>query len=284
MVFRREAPRPESENHNDKFVRDEIMNETTISDGMLDVRGVPLQVVREGAGKTLLLLHGGTGLQTQAPFFLQLTQHFDVIAPTHPGFAETPLPGHFDCIDDLAYLYLDLMDQLAIEDAILMGITMGGWVAAEIATKSTARLAKLILVDAVGIKVGNRYTRDIADIFALPAEEVASLAYHDRANAPNFSALSEETLVPIARSREALVMYTWEPYMHNPKLKARLQRIDIPTQLIWGASDGIVTTAYAEAYRDSIPGAELSVIKKAGHNPQIEQPEAFVERVLAFAG
>src|SRR5207247_6496682 len=102
-----------------------------------------------------------------------LTQRFDVIAPTHPGFANSPIPEHFDALEDLVYLYLDLLDALDVWDVVLMGFAMGGWVAAELAVRNTTRLAQLILVDAVGIKPGHRDTRDIADIFAAPAPEVA---------------------------------------------------------------------------------------------------------------
>jgi pimeloyl-ACP methyl ester carboxylesterase len=114
------------------------------------------------------MLHGGDGPQEQLPFFQRLTAHFEVIAPTHPGFAGSPLPEHFDDLEDLVYLYLDLMDALDLRHVILMGFAMGGWAAAEIAVRATHRLSRLILVDAVGVKPGSRDTRDIADIFGCP--------------------------------------------------------------------------------------------------------------------
>jgi len=248
----------------------------------ITVQGIDLQVVRQGAGRPLLLLHGGDGPQSPLPFFTRLTEQFDVIAPTHPGFAGTAIPEHFDTLADLVYLYLDLVDVLDLHEVTLMGLSMGGWVAAEIAVRNTSRLAQLILVDAVGIKPGDRETRDIADIFGLPAPEVAQLLFHDPAQAPHLATMTDEQVRVLAGDRIAHAMYTWDPYMHNPKLRYRLHRIDVPTLLLWGESDGVVSVAYAEAYRQMIPGATLVVIPRAGHLPQVEQPGVVLQHVLTF--
>jgi pimeloyl-ACP methyl ester carboxylesterase len=96
-------------------------------------------------------------------------------------------------------------------------------------------------------------------------------------NAPDLSEASHEQLAVMAGNRTALALYTWEPYMHNPQLRHRLHRIDVPTRFIWGESDGIVSLDYARAYQSLIPGAELVTIPEAGHQPQIEQPERFLE-------
>jgi pimeloyl-ACP methyl ester carboxylesterase len=247
------------------------------------LQGVDLPVVRRGHGLPLLLLHGGSGPQYHLPFFDRLTEHFEVIAPTHPGFAGSAIPEHFDTMEDLVYLYLDLMEVLNLRDVVLVGLSVGGWAAAEIAVRNTSRLSKLILVDAVGIKPGDREARDIADIFAMPEPEVARMLFHDPAKGAVVAEASPEQLTVMAANRIALALYTWEPYMHNPKLRYRLHRIDIPTLLIWGASDGLVNVAYAEAYRDLIPGAKLVVVPEAGHLPQVEQPEILVDHVLSFA-
>jgi pimeloyl-ACP methyl ester carboxylesterase len=247
------------------------------------LQGVELPVVRQGHGPPLLLLHGACGPQCHLPFFDRLTERFEVIAPTHPGFAGSAIPEHFDTMEDLVYLYLDLMEALNLRDVVLVGCSMGGWAAAEIAVRNTSRLSKLILVDAVGIKPGSRETRDIADIFAMPEPEVARILFYDPAKQGGAAEASAEQLTVMAANRIALALYTWEPYMHNPKLRHRLHRIDVPTLLIWGASDGLVTVAYAEAYRDLIPGAKLVVVPEAGHLPQVEQPDIFVHHVLSFA-
>ncbi len=241
-----------------------------------------LRTIRAGEGPPMLLLHGGGGPLDAASFFHALAERFDVIAPTHPGFAGTALPDDCDSVDDLAYLYLDLMDALGLDDVVVMGFSLGGWVAAEIAVKSTARIARLILVDAVGIKVGDSEKRDISEVFIHEPEKLARLAYHDPSRAPDPAKMSEAEQRAHAYNRQSLALYGWEPYLHNPKLKGRLHRIDVPTLLIWGESDGIVTPEYGAAYRDLIAGAELVVVAEAGHAPQLEQPDAFVQHVLDF--
>jgi len=207
-----------------------------------------------------------------------------VILPTHPGFGHASDVADIDTVDDLAYLYLDLLDEYDLREAVVIGCSLGGWIAAEMAVKSTARLSRLILVAPLGIKVGDRETRDIPDIFALPPEEVVRLQYHDPTQAAvDYTSLSDDELLVIARNREATALYAWEPYFHNPKLRQRLHRIAIPTLLVWGASDRFVTPGYyGAAYRDAIPGAQLAIIDQAGHWPHVEQPEVFVERVGAF--
>jgi len=246
------------------------------------IQGIDLQVVRQGAGQPLLLLHGGDGPLGLLPFLRRLAERFEIIAPTHPGFAGTVIPEHFDTLEDLVFLYLDLLDVLDLHDVILMGLSMGGWVAVEIAVRNTSRLTQLILVDAVGIKPGDRDTRDIADIFGVPAPEVAKLLFHDPSQAPSLATMTDEQVTGLAGDRIAHALYTWEPYMHNPKLRYRLHRINVPTLLLWGASDGVVPAAYAEAYRQMIPGARLVVIPEAGHLPHIEQPDVVLQHVLAF--
>ena len=246
------------------------------------LQGIDLQVVRRGTGTPLLLLHGGDGPQDALPFWHSLTERFDVIAPIHPGFAGSPVPEHFDALEELVYLYLDLLDILDVRDVVLVGFSMGGWVAAELAVRNTTRLAQLILVDAVGIKPGDRDTRDIADIFGLPAAAVAQLLWHDPSKAPDLATLTEAQVTVLAADRIAHALYTWDPYMHNPKLRYWLHRITVPTLLIWGASDGVVPVTYAEAYRALIPGAQLVVIPEAGHLPHVEQPELLLQHILSF--
>jgi pimeloyl-ACP methyl ester carboxylesterase len=247
----------------------------------LDVIGFELEVLERGAGRKILILHG-FGARGKAPFLELLAPHGHIIAPMHPGFGSLPVPPWFNGVDDLAYIYLDLLDKLDWRDVTVIGISLGGWIACEMATKSTARMAKLILVDPIGIKVGDRETRDFPDIYALHPDAVAKLLFHDPANAPDYSTLSDEEMLPIARAREAGVLYLWEPYMHNPQLRRRLHRIDVPTLLVRGEHDGLTSDAYARTFAAAIPDATYQVIPNAGHSPQNEQADAFVGHVLRF--
>ena len=241
-------------------------------------------MIEHGQGRPILFLHGEDGIDHQALFLDLLATCGQVFVPSHPGFGHSPEVDWIDTIDDLSYLYLDFLVAQNLQDVIVIGCSLGGWIAAEMTVKSTERIAKLILVAPVGIKVGDRETRDIPDIFALSPNEVAQLTYHDPAFAAiDYSKLSDDQLTAMARNREATVLYAWEPYFHNPKLRRRLQRIDVPTLLLWGVNDQFVTPGYyGAAYRDAIPGARLETIDRAGHLPHVEQPMAVVERVQAF--
>lgn len=250
----------------------------------MKLQGIDVDVVRKGSGQPLLMLHGGGGPIADRPFADRLAEKFEIIAPTHPGFGGSRIPDNFNRVDDLAFLYLDLMDELDLKDVVLMGFSMGGWTACEMATMTTGRLSKLILVDSVGVKVGGRDDRDIADVFALPGDKLAEIMFHDPSLAPNPADMPDEALKIMAGNRMALGVYTWEPYMHNPKLPQRLHRVDVPTHFIWGASDGLVTVDYGRKFSAMIKGATMTVIEKAGHSPQSEQPDAFVDAVMAFAG
>ena len=123
-----------------------------------------LSVVRKGSGPQILVLHGGDGPVDRFPFADRLAEKFEIIQPVHPGFAGTPIPEHFDNLQDLIFLYLDLIDHLNLSDAILMGFSMGGWAAAEIAAINTQRFSKLVLVDSVGIKVGGPFDLSLIHI------------------------------------------------------------------------------------------------------------------------
>ena len=250
----------------------------------LSAGGIELEVVRRGAGRPLLLLHGMQNVDPRARFLDLLGRRFEIIAPSHPGFGQSPRPADFETVDDLVQLYLDVLDALPFEKVTLVGLSFGGWLAAEIAVKCAHRLDRLVLVDAFGIKVSDRETPDILDVFNTSPKEVRRRSWHDPLKAPDLDAMSDDELMVRARNWDALCLYGWHPYMYNPRLTRWLRRIRIPTLVVWGASDGIVTPSYGRAYSALIPGSRFELIEAAGHHPEIEQPEAFVDRVAAFLG
>src|SRR5882762_2247703 len=146
---------------------------------MISVNGIRIEMIERGSGRPILFLHPGIGIDANAPVLDRLAAGGRLLAPSHPGFGASEGPRHMTTVDDLAYFYLDLMDQLDLRDATVVGVSFGAWIAAEIAVKSTARISRLVLANAVGIKVGGRETRDIADIFAVVDADFNKLAYFD---------------------------------------------------------------------------------------------------------
>jgi len=252
----------------------------------LRLHGVMVELIERGEGRQLLFLHPGhpSGrLDPKASVLELLSARARVIAPTHPGFGAAPAPRELTSVDDLAYLYLDLLDALDLQDVVVVGVSLGGWIAAEMAVKSTERISALVLADAVGIKAGDREARDIADIYAVTDKQLAELVYADPARmVSNPKTLPESELTLMARSRESTGRYAWSPNMHNPKLKGRLHRIDVPTLMLWGAADRVVKPEYGRAYAGAIPIARFATIEGAGHFPHLEQPVAFAREVTNF--
>ena len=250
----------------------------------ITVSGVTLDIEERGHGRPLLFLHPGEGLQPNRPWIDQLARTHRVIAPNHPGFGDSALPDWFGTVDDIAYLYLDLVQALRLENVLLVGACFGGWIAAEMAVRNTAALSGLVLSAPLGIKLGGVLDRDIADIHSMSRSAFMKKAWVDPACGEiDYTKLPDTELAGIARGRESLALFGWKPYMHNPRLRRWLHRIDIPTKLIWGDSDGIVSTAYGEGWRQEIPGATLEIIPNAGHYPHWEQPEAFAAAINAGA-
>ncbi len=251
--------------------------------GRLTASGIELEVVRRGSGRPILVLHGFQTVDPEARFVSLLAPQGEVIAPSGPGFGHSPRPRDFETVYDLVHLYLEVLDNLPKEKATLVGFSFGGWLAAELAVACSHRIDKLVLVDPVGIKISDRETPDILDVFNRSPDEVRRASWHDPERfAPDFNAMSDEALTVYARNREALCLYAWHPYMYNPQLPRWLKRIKVPTLLVWGASDRVVTPDYGRAYSRLIPGSRFELIEAAGHHPEIEQPEAFVDRVSRF--
>lgn len=260
------------------------MSGTTDAKSSLVVNGLQIEAIERGRGRPILFLHPNIGTQLAEPFIDALAQGGRVIAPSHPGFGTSQLPKGLSSVDDVSYVYLDLMDQLDLRDTLVIGVGIGGWLACEIAVKSTQRIDRIVLGNPLGIKVGDRETRDFIDIWSLMDPEVEALAYFDpNAGKRDYKSLPEAEVLAAARNREAAARIAWSPYMHNPKLKGRLHRIDVPTLILWGSADRIVINKdYPRAFATAIPGARLETIERAGHYPHIEQPQEFARRAFAF--
>ena len=256
---------------------------TDQSKTLIHVCGMDIELERRGKGQPLLLLYGEEGLEVEAPFLDELAKDYEVFIPSPPGFGKSERPDWISSVDDISYIYLDLIEKLTLKHVPVLGFSFGGWLAADIAVKDDSFISHLVLVDAYGIKVGGPYDQDVADFWSLHPSEVLKRRWHDQEKGKrDFPSMPEQKLTIVARNIESLARFCWEPFMHNPKLKRRLHRIKVPTRLIWGEHDGIVSPAYGKAYADAIPGAMLQVIPGAGHYPHLEQPQAFMTALREF--
>ena len=254
-----------------------------IASERMTVHGIDLEVLRGGDGDPIVLLHGMRSLTAASRFAALLAAHGAVLAPTCPGFGTSPRPTDFDTIYDLIHLQRAVLDAIPGERITLVGLSFGGWLAAEVAAQGHPRLSALVLVDPVGIKLSGRETADIFDVFNRSPAEVRAAAWHDPDRfAPDFDAMEDAEIVRHARDWEALCLYTWHPYMYNPRLPHWLSRIAVPALVVWGDSDGIVSPEYGRGFARLIPGARFETIAAAGHHPEIERPDQLAALIGAF--
>jgi len=254
---------------------------TTVYNLKLDGVGpVELTVDEQGEGRPFLLLHGGGGPGTVAGFgaLLAGSRPARVISPTHPGFGGTPRPEALHTVAGLAGLYVALLDQLGLDDVTVVGNSIGGWIAAEMALLASPRVNGIILVNGVGIQVPDH---PIADFFSLTMDQVTQLSYHD----PDRFRIDPATLPPAAQAgmagnRATLAVYAGTA-MSDPTLAGRLSVVETPTWVLWGDSDQIVDPDYGRAFAAAIPSARFQLLTDTGHLPQLETPDQLLQAIWA---
>lgn len=255
----------------------------TLTKDVLTVAGCNTCVRRGGQGRPVLILHGAGGSGNLVNFATTLADHADVILPDHPGFGESDLPVWLDNIHDAAYFYLDLLAALRIEQALVFGASLGGWIALEVAVRSTARIAGLVLSGAAGLNCAQARR---GDIFMWEPHERIRNMIHDQALAEKIIALpqtSEQQGIAV-KNEFATARLGWEPRFFDPSLHKWLHRIDVPTRIVWGEFDKVFPIPFGENLRRHIPGASLEVIAACGHLPHVEKPEDLKRIVLAALG
>jgi pimeloyl-ACP methyl ester carboxylesterase len=247
----------------------------------LAIAGVSLTLAEEGEGQPVLVLHGGGGPFTVAGIAQHLATTHRVLTPTHPGWNGTPRPDWLDSVDELALFYLRLLAQRGLRDVTVIGSSMGGWVAAQMAVRDIGGLVgRIVLIDSAGIFVPEH---PVVDFAALSPREQAEHSWHN----PDRFFVDPTTLPPerLAMMRGNMAtMAKIAAGMHDPKLQRRLGELMLPALVIWGESDRVFTPGYGAALTAAIPGARFEIVREAGHLPQMEQPEATLALIDGFAG
>ena len=239
-----------------------------------------LTIDQQGEGRPLLLLHGGGGPPSMGVLASALSESFEVIAPVHPGFAGTPRPEWYTGIDDIALSYLQLLEQRNLHDVLVVGSSVGGWIASEMAVREHERITGTVLLDAVGIDVDGI---ELADFFSLTPQQLIAYSFHDPAAAPDPTQLPQAARDIQAANAATLAVYAREPYMHDPKLRRRLALVPTPVTAIWGESDQIAPESYGRAFAASFPNGRFELIREAGHLPHLEQPDQVLAAIHRFA-
>jgi pimeloyl-ACP methyl ester carboxylesterase len=239
------------------------------------VNGTDITLDERDRTRTFLLLHGGGGAATMAGFADLLAErtHSRVLLPTHPGFGATTRPPSLGSTRDLAAAYVGLLDELDVSDVTVLGNSFGGWLAAEIALLRSPRVSSAVIVDGIGIEVDGHPVTSVA---GLAPAELSKLSFHDPSKAPRPPAAGGTGPSP---DIQALLGYAGRS-MSDPTLRERLGRLDLPVQVIWGESDGIVGPEYGLAFAAAIPTARFTLLPESGHLPQVETPEELLRAVL----
>ena len=253
-----------------------------------------VQLRRGGTGDPLVYLHSAAGEGEGVIFLNELAEHYSVYAPIFPGFNESEGIEQIDDMEDVVFHLLDLFDRLKLDTPSIVGLSIGGWMAAELATRYPDRLSSLVLINPSGLYIEGDPIKDIfgrspaemaKDLFADQSHPVAQMMKQmDRAmsDAGSLKDIPFELIAPQLKSMAAAARIGWNPYLHNPKLRRRLHRIGVPTLIVRGESDTLIPASHARAYVDEIPGAEFVEVANAAHMVVLEHPAQLAAIVNKF--
>jgi 2-hydroxy-6-oxonona-2,4-dienedioate hydrolase len=250
------------------------------------------QVRRGGAGRPLLYLHSATGETPFSPLLDDLAADFDVVAPVFPGFGESEGIEQIGDIEDAAFHLVDLIGTIGVDRPVGVGLSLGAWLAVEVAVRWPETFAGLVLVNPVGLYIDGA---PIGEIFGRNPDELAEVLFHDQSHPiPQMlhqaAALIEsggeipfELIKPQIQNLAATARLAWNPYLHDPKLPRRLRRIDCPVLVVRATADKLVPPVHAERYAELLPNARLVDVPDAGHLLGVEQPDALAALIREHA-
>lgn len=250
---------------------------------MVMVRETEVEMVSGGSGPPLVFLHGAGGSAGWQAWHEELAKQYTVYAPSQPGFNGTERPDWVYTITDVAHFNLEMIQTLALDQYVLMGASMGGWVAAEMAAMCPSGLKALVLVDAAGVKPEKG---EIAEIFMCSADTRLKQRFYDPSQVPNYDhyarRLTPEEQVVDHANREMASRLCWRPYLHNLSLPYYLRKVPTPTLIVWGRHDAIIPVECGELYHQALPNSSLTILDNCGHSPAVEKQTEFLHAVTGF--
>jgi pimeloyl-ACP methyl ester carboxylesterase len=253
----------------------------TPAEEYLELAGGRVHLFRSGEGEPLIFLHAAGGAGTWHEFHRLLAGSFDVIAPDHPGFGGSDEFAEVEAIDDLVFHYLDVIDALGLQRPHVVGASFGGWIAAELAVAAPHRIASLVLLSPVGLRLPDH---PVPDIFLMPPGQLVATLFHNPPPAPAEPAAPDiDAVLAAYRDQTALARFCWSPYLCNPKLERRLHRITAPALVVSPSDDRLIPVAHGRRYAERIPGARFAEIADCGHAMYFERPAEFAEVTIGFA-
>jgi pimeloyl-ACP methyl ester carboxylesterase len=248
-------------------------------------RDISVRMFRDGSGATVVYLHGAGGIAGWIPLFEKIAAKHELLVPEHPGFGSSAAASWIRNTSDVAMYYLDLFDEMGLTDIHLIGFSLGGWIAAELAVRNAARLKTLTLIAPAGIRIKGIPT---GDNFIWGPEENARNVFHDQRFAEQMirqmQEASPEDVERTLANRYMAARLGWEPRWFNPDLERWLHRIKLPTLALWGENDKVIPSAYAALRRERVPGIRIEIAPECGHLLPIEKGDWAAERILDFIG
>jgi len=256
-----------------------------ITETFVQAAGLRVELRRGGGGPPLLVLHGEMGVPGWLRAYQELGRDFTVHVPSLPGFGRSERPEWILGVRDLAAWVAWFVRDLGLTRPLsVIGSSLGGWVAAEIATMNAEIFSKMVLVGPAGVPPTHGH---VWDYFTHSTREAFAQAFHDPSSAPEYARFYGERWTPgdeaqAEANREMAARLVWKPYMRSHTLPALLAAIRTPTLVVWGREDAIIPVEVCERYAAAIPGARTCVLERCGHLPEMERPEAFVSAVREF--
>jgi pimeloyl-ACP methyl ester carboxylesterase len=250
----------------------------------LNAAGHALVMVKGGSGKPLLIFHDELGYPGWMTWNESFGHEHTLLIPLQPGFGKTPRIEWVRDYADLAGYYAQVVREMKLDPIDVIGFSAGGFIAAEMAAADPRIFSKMVLVAPMGIKPAQG---EIMDIFPITIRTHLLATVADPANSPEFSRLYGGEMTPevfeaFEDARAETARIGWEPYMHDPSLQYRLRGIKTPTLLVWGTADKVLPRGCIDAYKAAITGAQVAIVEKAGHRPEIENSTEFERVVRGF--